>query len=162
MKGPPERRAFSRPGLCTANERILTSFRRTRIAATSYSGRGPEPRLHLGRTVHTVTVVVGPVIVPTLPVTVCLDLTCVPVPIATVVAVGLSLTESVTALPPTVTTLPCPAGETGTVEVINSGGAIVAVGGSIFAVVDGIVDVIPIGPVVLPVTHTIIVSACST
>lgn len=111
----------------------------------------------------TVTASVGPVSVPGVPLSVCVDdgsPTCVPTPPATTVALTVSVTVNPDAVTlPTVTPGLCSNGQ-GVALVVTSGSAGGVISGSVTVTVGGTPTVIPIGLTSVPANQTVIVSAC--
>lgn len=111
----------------------------------------------------TVSASVGPVTVPGVPVSVCVDygtLTCTPTPPVTSVALTASATVDPGAITaPTVTPGMCSNGQ-GVALVVTSGSAGTVLSGSVTVTVDGTPTVIPIGTPPTPPNQTVIVSAC--
>jgi hypothetical protein len=111
---------------------------------------------------HTVTLSVGPVSLPGLPVSACIDGTCVSTPVLTSVGVSVTATTD-TSVAPTLAAVSCPNGGLGVAVVVTTA---TSVSVTISALVtgtspDGPVSV-PVGPETVTVsTPGVIVSACT-
>jgi hypothetical protein len=113
----------------------------------------------------TVTATVGPVAIPAVPVSVCVDNgtnKCVQTPPATTVGLTVSTTVDPGAVtPPTILPGACSNGQ-GVALVVNTGSAGTVISGSVTVTVNGSPAVIPIGLPATPPNQTVIVSACVT
>jgi len=111
----------------------------------------------------TVSTSIGPIPVPSVPVSVCVNSSCVTTPAAT----SITLNATVTAHGPTlplITPGSCPAGSTGAAFTIDALGAAITVGGSVSGTSTGGSSFsIPIGPYTVGAsTPGVSVSACTT
>jgi hypothetical protein len=103
-----------------------------------------------------VSAAVGPVAIPSVPVSVCVTATgvdkCVATPPAqsvTVKVTATTLTPGAAVTPPMITKIPCPAGTSGAAAAVATGSAAVTVGGSVT------VSLSPLPPVTVPVVPTV-------
>lgn len=119
----------------------------------------------------TVTLTVGPVPIPEVPVEVCITQTDLPDPInecvTTPPADTLTLTVVVTVetpepvlVPPAVTPIACPAGTEGVAVQVFTGSAAAAIGGSVTVIINGEAVTVPIAEVIAPAGQTLTVLAC--
>jgi hypothetical protein len=104
----------------------------------------------------TVSATVGPVAVPSVPVSVCVTAPdvdkCVSTPPAqsvTLKVTATAVTPGAAVTPPTITKIPCPAGTNGTAAEVATGSAAVTVGGSVTVAPS------PLPPVTVPVVPTV-------
>lgn len=114
---------------------------------------------------NTVSVTVGPAPLPNVPVSVCLNATCVTPPSYSVGLLSVTATAdlAIGALP-TITPGICPAGQGGVVLVVTTGTSTTIVSATVSGTgLDGSPFSLPLGPVtVSPSSKTVTVSACST
>lgn len=112
----------------------------------------------------TLTATAGPVTVPGVPVTVCVNSDClVSTPPATTVKLDVSVTlKKAIGTPPTIIPSRCPAGQFGVVLVIKTGTSSVTISGSVTVTVNGFPKTIAIGPLTVGPNKTVTISACST
>ena len=120
----------------------------------------------------TVTLTVGPVPIPNVPIEVCVTQTDIPDEVnecvTTPAGESVTLTVIVTVetpepvlVPPAVTPIACPAGTQGVAAHVFTGSANVTIGGSVTVVVDGMPVTLPIEQVVALAGQTLTVFACA-
>jgi hypothetical protein len=104
----------------------------------------------------TVSATVGPVAIPSVPLSVCVTAPglnkCIPTPAVksvTLKVTATALNPSVGATPPTITKIPCPAGTNGAAAEIATGSSSVSVGGSVSATLS------PLPPITVPLVPTV-------
>lgn len=120
----------------------------------------------------TITLTVGPVVIPDVPVEICITDTDLPEPIDECVTTppgeSVTLTVVVTVqtpepvvVPPAVTPIACPAGTEGVAVRVFTGSVAVAIGGTVTVIVDGTPVVVPIDEVIAGGGQTLTVFACA-
>lgn len=118
----------------------------------------------------TVTVTLGPIPVPGVPVQVCVNQTDVPVNECVTGPAAQTVTLTVVAqvgnvtpvlIPPTVVPIPCPAGTEGVALKVNTGSAGATVTGSVTLSVNGMPVTIPINETVVSPNQTVTIFACA-
>lgn len=119
-----------------------------------------------GATTVGVSATVGPVVVPEVPVTVCVDnngsTTCQSTPSATTVSLAVSASVNSGAVTlPTVTPGTCPLGSQGIALVVTSGSVGTVVSGSVILTVNGTSTTIPVSVPAVGPNQTVTVSACA-
>ena len=148
----------------------MTRLRKVAVAVGSFAGVVALAGTAVADT--TVTLTVGPVPIPNVPIEVCLTQTDVPDGVnecvTTPAGESVSLTVIVTVetpepvlAPPTVTPIACPAGTQGVAAQVFTGSAHVTIGGSVTVVVDGMPVTLPIEQVVALAGQTLTVFACA-
>lgn len=111
----------------------------------------------------TVSGSVGPVPVPSVPVTLCVNANCVSTPAATTVQLNASVTlTTALGLPPTVTPALCPPGQFGPALVITTGTSSATIGASVTVLVNGVPRTFTVGPITVDPSKTVTINACST
>ncbi len=118
----------------------------------------------------TVSATLGPIPVPAVPVSICVDATdppiseCVSTPPTQTVTLSVTVAVDDPApavVPPAVVPIPCPAGTQGVALQIFSGTVSATISGSVTVTVDATPTVIPIGTVVTTPDQTVTIYACA-
>lgn len=116
-----------------------------------------------------VTATVGPVTIPSVPVSACVSVLgvakCVATPPAQTVKLTVtatSATPSIAVTRPTITPIPCPAGTSGVAAAVSTGSTIVTVTGAVTVNLAGLPPItVPVAPTVALPNKTVKVYACT-
>ena len=117
-----------------------------------------------------VSTTVGPVTIPSVPLSVCVTAPavgnkCVPTPAAqsvTLKVTATALNPSAATTAPMITKVPCPAGTSGAAAEVSTGSSAVTVGGTVTVTLTGLPPItVPVAPTVAQPNKTVTVYACT-
>ncbi len=148
----------------------MTTLRKLGVALTSFIAVLALAGTALADT--TVTLTVGPVALPNVPVEICVDQTDLPDPLDECVTAPPAQSVSLTVIvhvdtptpvlvPPTITPIPCPAGTQGVAARVSTGSAGATIGGFVTVIVNGTPVTIRIDEVVAGGGQTVTIFACA-
>jgi hypothetical protein len=148
----------------------MTTRRKLGVALTSLVGVLALTGTALADT--TITLTVGPVPLPDVPVEICVEQTDLPEPldecVTTPPAESVSLTVIVhvdtpapVLVPPTITPIPCPAGTQGVAARVFTGSAGASISGFVTIIVNGTPVTIPVDEVIAAGGQTVTIFACA-